>query len=140
MPKGIEASVANGFAELAFIDPALKGPTLNRLIELVGPEMVETDTGGTHRTYIVPESAARELGLLDEPIDAPAPADDVDDPAPVDAEPELTPGQKAAATRRANKERAEREAAEQATGETITGATPVDETAQDDTGTADPAE
>lgn len=99
MTTGIDIRLRDGFAELEFTDPALKGPTLHRLHEVIDDAFIDVDTGGTRRTYIVPESAARDAGLLDG-VEI---AKDGDDAG-------LTRAQKAAATRKANKERAEREA------------------------------
>lgn len=67
MPKGVSVVVSDGFAELDFTDPALRGIALGKLIALGGPESIETDTGGRRRTYRVPEGNAREVGLLDDP-------------------------------------------------------------------------
>lgn len=67
MPKGVTVVVEDGFAELDFTDPALRGVALGKLIALGGPESIETDTGGRRRTYRVPEGNAREVGLLDDP-------------------------------------------------------------------------
>lgn len=67
MPKGVSVVVSDGFAEIDFTDPALRGVALGKLIALGGPESIETDTGGRRRTYRVPEGNAREVGLLDDP-------------------------------------------------------------------------
>lgn len=77
MPAGIVAVVEDGFASLDFVDPALKGPALARLIRDGGPGIIETLTRtGTRRLYRVPEGNARAAGLLDapEPPAPPAPA------------------------------------------------------------------
>jgi hypothetical protein len=67
MPKGIIATVDNGFAQLDFVDPELRGPALQALIDIGGPETIETVTRvGPRRQYRVPEGNAREAGLLDE--------------------------------------------------------------------------
>ena len=67
MPEGIITTIEDGFAVIDFIDPALRGPGLNRLIAAYGPEIIETLTRtGPRRLYRVPEGNAREVGLLDE--------------------------------------------------------------------------
>lgn len=71
MPKGVEAVVEDGFATIDFVDPALRGPGLQKLIEIGGPEMIETITReGPRRRYRVPEGNAREAGLIDSPVQA----------------------------------------------------------------------
>lgn len=66
MPAGIIATVDNGFATLDFVNPALKGPALDALIELGGAESIETITrDGPRRKYRVPADNAEELDLLD---------------------------------------------------------------------------
>lgn len=67
MPKGIEAESADGFVTLTFIDRSLRGHALAKILDVVGPEFIDVSTGGTLRSYTVPEFAAREAGLLDEP-------------------------------------------------------------------------
>jgi len=66
MPYGLNVTVADGFAELEFTDPRLQATALGVLLEIGGPETIETSTGGRRRTYIVPEGNAREAGLLDD--------------------------------------------------------------------------
>jgi len=66
MPQGIIATVDNGFATLDFVDPSLRGPALTKLLEIGGPESIETITRvGPRRQYRVPEGNATEAGLLD---------------------------------------------------------------------------
>lgn len=67
MPAGIVTTVdEDGYATVDFVDTALRGPALNRLIEIGGPETIETITRrGPRRLYKVPEGNAREAGLLD---------------------------------------------------------------------------
>jgi hypothetical protein len=66
MPKGVEVVVDGGFATIDFTDSSLRGPGLARLIEVGGPEIVETLTReGPRRMYRVPEGNAREAGLID---------------------------------------------------------------------------
>lgn len=67
MAEGIEVEVADGFARIQFHDTAKKGPTLTRLLELGGPGLIDVDTrSGRRKTYIVPESIAKDAGLLDD--------------------------------------------------------------------------
>jgi hypothetical protein len=66
MAHGVIVTVEDGFAELDFTDPRLKATSLGVLLEIGGPESIDINTGGTRRTYIVPEGNAREAGLLDE--------------------------------------------------------------------------
>jgi hypothetical protein len=66
MPYGVNVIVEDGFATLEFTDPRLKATSLGVLLEIGGPETIDIDTGGTCRTYRVPEGNAREAGLLDE--------------------------------------------------------------------------
>jgi hypothetical protein len=66
VPRGVEVVVEDGFAEIDFIDRRLRGPGLAKLLEVGGPETVETLTrSGPRRRYRVPEGNAREAGLLD---------------------------------------------------------------------------
>ncbi|MGH2360471.1 MAG: hypothetical protein ACRDGM_08010 [bacterium] len=67
MPKGIEAEVADGFAKVTFTDASLRGPAIQRVLDLSGPTFIDVDTSGTRRRYTILESVAREVGLLDEP-------------------------------------------------------------------------
>lgn len=70
MPQGIVAEVDGGFATIDFVDPKLRGPGLNRLLEIGGPATIETLTrvkNSPRRQYRVPEGNAREAGLLDTP-------------------------------------------------------------------------
>ncbi|MBV9869438.1 MAG: hypothetical protein JO214_02330, partial [Frankiaceae bacterium] len=68
MPEGIIATAdAEGFVAIDFVDPSLRGPALKKLIDIGGPETIETLTRvGPRRQYRVPEGNAREAGLLDE--------------------------------------------------------------------------
>lgn len=82
MPKGVEVVVDDGFAEIDFVDPVLRGPGLAKLIDVGGAETVETLTReGPRRKYRVPEGNAREAGLIDEATSTPPP------PAYPDGEP-----------------------------------------------------
>lgn len=67
MPQGIVASVEDGFATIDFVDPALRGPGLQKLLDIGGPESIETITRvGPRRKYRVAEGNAREAGLVDD--------------------------------------------------------------------------
>lgn len=70
---GLYIELRDGFAEIAFLDPSKRGATLANLIAVAGPEFVEVDTSGTRKTYRVPESVARDAGVLP-PEKAPEPA------------------------------------------------------------------
>lgn len=66
MPEGVVTTVEDGFATIDFVDRKQRGPGLQRLIALYGPEVIETLTRqGPRRLYRVPEGNAREAGLLD---------------------------------------------------------------------------
>lgn len=70
MPEGIVAEVDGGFATIDFVDTSLRGPALNRLLDIGGPATIETLTrvkGSPRRQYRVPEGNAREAGLIDQP-------------------------------------------------------------------------
>ena len=68
MPAGVVTVVEDGFALIDFVDPAQRGPGLQRLISLYGAEIIETLTrSGPRRIYRVPEGNARGAGLIDEP-------------------------------------------------------------------------
>lgn len=76
MPSGIETFVADGFATVDFVDPALRGPALAKLIAIGGPESIQTITrDGPRRKYTVPEGNAREAGLIDGTVAATAHGD-----------------------------------------------------------------
>ncbi len=76
MAEGILAEVEDGFARIQFLDSALAGPALTKLLELVGPGVIDVDTrSGSRKIYIVPEGTAREARLLDgEALPEPEPA------------------------------------------------------------------
>lgn len=66
MPEGVIAEVADGYATLDFVNPALKNAALGRLINIGGPESVKKITrDGPRFKYRVPEDVAAEAGLLD---------------------------------------------------------------------------
>lgn len=62
--EGITIEVADGFARIEFLDKSKRGETLTKLLEVGGPGMIDTDTSGARRTYIVPESIAAQAGLI----------------------------------------------------------------------------
>jgi hypothetical protein len=65
--EGISVEVADGFARIEFLDKKLRGITVTKLLDAGGPDMIDVDTSGARKTYIVPESVARQAGLIDEP-------------------------------------------------------------------------
>ncbi|ORB30706.1 hypothetical protein [Mycobacterium persicum] len=66
MTTGIEVAVRDGFATIDFIDPSLRGPALEKLIDIGGHESIDAVTRvGPRKLYRVPEGNAREAGLLD---------------------------------------------------------------------------
>lgn len=69
MPDGVAVTVAGGFALIEFLDPALRGPGVARLIEVGGASTIQKRTL-PRPAYVVPEGNARAAGLLDT---APAP-------------------------------------------------------------------
>lgn len=78
MPNGVETFVDGGFATVDFVNPALRGPALAKLIEIGGPESIQTITrDGPRRKYTVPEGNAREAGLIDGPADVAHPRGDL---------------------------------------------------------------
>ena len=96
MAEGIHAEVTDGFAHIQFLDREKAGPAITKLLELGGPGLLDVDTRSNPRkTYIVPESIARDAGLLDDqPADetpAKAAADDAPDDQPADDAPEGEP-------------------------------------------------
>ncbi|QFP94635.1 hypothetical protein I5G59_gp15 [Mycobacterium phage LilMcDreamy] len=66
MPEGIVATVEDGYATLDFVDVTKRGPALQALIELAGPDSIETITRrGPRRQYRVLVDNADAVGLLD---------------------------------------------------------------------------
>jgi hypothetical protein len=64
---GIQIEVADGFARIEFLDKSKRGETLAKLIDVGGPGLIDIDTGGARKTYIVPESVAQDAGLINAP-------------------------------------------------------------------------
>jgi len=66
MPAGIAATVDGGYATIDFIDQSLRGPALADLLEIGGPDSIETITRrGPRRQYRVLVGNAQAAGLLD---------------------------------------------------------------------------
>ena len=56
MPEGISVIVDDeGFANITFENPLLRGPVLDKLIKLGGAETVEKSTENGYPSYRVPE-------------------------------------------------------------------------------------
>lgn len=98
MPQGIIATVDNGFALIDFVDKSQRGPALAKLVDIGGPESIETVTRvGPRRQYRVPEGNAREAGLLDDEVgsaEPPSAGQDTGAAAALkDADPNANPGE-----------------------------------------------
>lgn len=66
MPTGIIATVDDGYATVDFVDPALRGPGLQAVIDIAGPHAIETITRkGPRRQYKMLVGNAEAAGLLD---------------------------------------------------------------------------
>jgi hypothetical protein len=66
MPAGIVATVDGGYATIDFVDQSLRGPALADLLEIGGPDSIETITRrGPRRQYRVLVGNAQAAGLLD---------------------------------------------------------------------------
>jgi hypothetical protein len=65
MPEGISVIIDDeGYANITFENRALRGPALDRLIEIGGPGTVDKSTEHGYPVYRVPEGNARAAGLL----------------------------------------------------------------------------
>lgn len=65
MPEGIAVVVDDeGFATIDFLDSTLRGPGVDKLIKIGGPETVEKLTPNGRPVYRVPEGNARAAGFL----------------------------------------------------------------------------
>lgn len=65
MPEGISVIVDDeGYANITFENPLLRGPALDKLIKIGGAETVDKNTEHGYPTYRVPEGNARAAGLL----------------------------------------------------------------------------
>ncbi|WP_280269170.1 hypothetical protein [Nocardia wallacei] len=68
MTEGIAIEVEDGSARIEFLDKALRGETLARLLDVAGPHAIRAETrGGDRKGYVVPEWAAIQAGLLAPP-------------------------------------------------------------------------
>lgn len=67
MAEGIQVEVADGFARIEFLDKSKRGDGVAALLKAGGPGMIDVDTSGSRKTYIVPESIAEQAGLIDAP-------------------------------------------------------------------------
>ena len=66
MPTGIVATVDDGYAIVDFVDPTKRGPGLKAVIDLAGPNAIETITRkGPRRQYKMLVGNAEAAGLLD---------------------------------------------------------------------------
>ena len=66
----------DGFARVSFIGPqgrAVAGYAIKALLDAGGPDLIDVDTSGERKVYVVPESIAVAAGLLPDP-DSAAPA------------------------------------------------------------------
>lgn len=72
-PEGVAVETdGNGFARVSFPDPSKTGEGLAALLAVGGPGLIDVDTRGERKGYIVPESVAVQAGLLADPDAAPA--------------------------------------------------------------------
>lgn len=67
MPDNVQVELDSGFARVTFLAPGLAGRGLAALLQAGGPGLIDVDTSGRRRSYTVPESIAREAGLIDAP-------------------------------------------------------------------------
>lgn len=87
MPAGVDVTVVDGVAEVAFLDPGAVGPGVGALLAAGGRDAVTVSTAGLVTRYRVPESVAAAAGLLDvatadgAATDDGAAADEVAEPA-----------------------------------------------------------
>lgn len=73
--EGISVEIEAGFAHIEFLDKSKRGETLAKLLAVGGPGLIDTDTSGARKTYIVPESIAEQAGLITPVAPAPEPAE-----------------------------------------------------------------
>lgn len=65
--EGVQVEVEDGFARIEFLDPAKRGTTVAKLLEVGGPGLIDVDTrSGRRKIYRVPESIAEQAGLIDD--------------------------------------------------------------------------
>lgn len=68
MPHGVTTTYRpDGRVEVDFADRAAANLALRRVRALAGPGAARPDTGGTRRTWVMDEHAARAAGLVDDP-------------------------------------------------------------------------
>lgn len=67
MNEGVQVEIEDGFARIEFLDKSKRGAVLAELLRVGGPGLIDVDTGGTRKTYIVPESVAIDAGLIEPP-------------------------------------------------------------------------
>lgn len=65
MPHGVQVEIERGFAHIEFLDPSTRGTALAALVAAGGPGLIDVDTSGSRKTYIVPESIAAQAGVLE---------------------------------------------------------------------------
>lgn len=64
MVAGLQIEIADGFARIEFLDRSKRGEMLASLLAVGGPGLIDIDTSGPRKTYIVPESVAEQAGVL----------------------------------------------------------------------------
>ena len=72
MAEGISVEVEGGFARIEFLDKSKRGDGVAALLRAGGPGLIDVDTSGARKTYIVPENIAEEAGFIDAPKKAAA--------------------------------------------------------------------
>lgn len=84
MPDGVEVLVADGVAEIDFVDKSKRGPALAKLFEVGTPPEQVTKVTRPRVLYSVPVEYARKAGLIDgsEPAEGPSAPKGYDDGKP----------------------------------------------------------
>lgn len=67
MSDGVIVEVDGGFARIEFADARARGRGVAALLAVGGPGLVDTDTSGRRVRYVVPETVARDAGLIAKP-------------------------------------------------------------------------
>lgn len=67
MAEGISVEVENGLARIEFLDKSKRGDGVAALLRAGGPGLIDVDTSGARKTYIVPENIAEDAGFIDAP-------------------------------------------------------------------------